>query len=307
MMRPRDWIAVLRLRTLPLSLSGLLLTALVVSSQQLLDITLCLTSFLAVASLQILSNFANDYGDGLKGSDKERAVQDRMLALGVVSVRWVKIFMAGFALSACFFSVASIWLSFGNFQWEAFLYIGFVALSVWAAMAYTMGRRPYGYRALGDVFVFVFFGLLNVCGGYYLLSHRWDIWMVLPAISVGALSVAVLNLNNIRDLESDKKNGKITLPVIMGVVLAKRYQMVLVITAVLTAIVYKAHYFKGPFQFIFLLAVIPGVAHLIRLWRLDTPAEVNEELSKVAQSTFLFSVLFGLGEQEMVAYWGTDG
>ena len=298
----QDWLGAFRLRTVPLSIAGIFLATCLVGAQQQLDLLLVIFSFISVMLLQVLSNLANDYGDAIKGTDQYRLLKDRKVSTGKISAQKMKTAIYIVALMALVSSSLSIFISF-HWDINALLYGGLVALSVWAAIAYTVGKKPYGYRAMGDIFVFIFFGLMSVCGGYFLLAHRWDPWIIFPAASIGFLSAAVLNINNVRDLETDRKSGKRTIPGIIGATWSRRYQVVLITLAFLCALVYKLYYFKGVGQLIFLLLLFPFIKHIIRFYDLKDSLKINSELPKVSKLTFHFSLLFGLGEQEWVAYY----
>jgi 1,4-dihydroxy-2-naphthoate octaprenyltransferase len=159
-----------------------------------------------------------------------------------------------------------------------------------------MGKNAYGYNGLGDVFVFLFFGILSVCGGYFLFTKEINFTIFLPAISVGLLSVGVLNLNNMRDRESDAKAKKNTLVVKIGEEFAKYYHYYLLIAAFLFALLFVMIHYSSPVQFIFLLAFIPIFKHMITVVKNKKLADLDPELKKLALSTFLFSILFGLGQ-----------
>jgi 1,4-dihydroxy-2-naphthoate octaprenyltransferase len=158
-----------------------------------------------------------------------------------------------------------------------------------------VGENAYGYSGLGDVFVFLFFGLLSVCGSYFLYAKSIDFTVFLPAFSVGLLSVGVMNLNNMRDMESDKKAGKVTLVVRIGSEFARYYHYYLIAASLLFALMYTSLRFSSPFQFLFLIAYIPLFTHLVKVYKTRDVKLLDPELKKLALSTFLFSLLFGLG------------
>jgi len=167
--------------------------------------------------------------------------------------------------------------------------------SIAAAVKYTVGKKAYGYSGFGDFFVFLFFGLLSVCGSYYLFTKHLDFTIFMPAFSIGFLSIGVLNLNNMRDSVSDAKSGKNTIVVKIGVDFAKYYHYYLLITSFLFASIYSFIYYKSWHQLLFLLAYIPIGKHLLVVYRNKRPVLLDPELKKLALSTFLFAILFGLG------------
>ena len=193
-------------------------------------------------------------------------------------------------------ALALIYTSFGKDDFlNLFIFFILGIMSIVAAIKYTMGNKAYGYSGFGDVFVFLFFGLLSVCGSFYLFTKQIDYTIFLPAISVGLLSVGVLNLNNLRDRESDIKSGKNTLVVKIGTEFGKYYHYYLLIASLLFALLFIMIHYKSPFQFLFLLAYVPIVKHFQVVYQNKFPKLLDPELKKLALSTFLFSILFGLG------------
>ena len=167
-------------------------------------------------------------------------------------------------------------------------------VSIFAAIAYTVGKRAYGYYGLGDLFVFLFFGLLSVLGTYFLFVQHISLDLLLPAETVGLLSMAVLNLNNMRDINNDAAAGKKTLVVKLGSKRAKWYHYALLLTAMSCAVVYTILHYREPLQFLFLLSFIPLILNLRTVYKNEVPAALDGELKKVALSTFTFAILFGL-------------
>ena len=193
-------------------------------------------------------------------------------------------------------AVLLIYIAFGKEDFLNLLIFFILGIaSIIAAIKYTVGKSAYGYSGLGDVFVFLFFGLLSVCGSYYLFTKELNMAVFLPAISVGLLSVGVLNLNNMRDKESDEKSSKNTLVVKMGSAFAKYYHYLLLISALLFAVLYTVIHYQSILQFIYLVAFIPIVFHFKTVYKNTVPRLLDPELKKLALSTFLFSILFGLG------------
>jgi 1,4-dihydroxy-2-naphthoate octaprenyltransferase len=254
-------------------------------------------AILTTIGFQVLSNYANDYGDGIKGADKNRNGEARMVSSGAITPKQMKMAMILTAIITVFIALLLIYVAFGseNFGYS-FLFFGLGMASIAAAIKYTVGNSAYGYSGLGDVFVFVFFGLLSVVGSYFLYAKQLDFQIFLPAISIGMLSTAVLNLNNLRDREEDKANSKNTLVVKLGIVKAKKYHYTLIIGALLAAVAYTFLYFSSIYEFIFLVAFIPLVKNMITVSNNTIPAALDGELKKVALSTFLFAILFGIGQ-----------
>jgi len=294
----KPWVQAARLRTLPLSMSGIILGAFLAHSYQKFDGLIFLFALFTTISLQVLSNFANDYGDGVKGTDAgHRIGPKRALQIGAISPKQMLRGVYISAIIAFLFAVILIYLSFGveNFKYSiCFLVLGI--LSIVASIKYTVGKNPYGYYGLGDVFVFLFFGLLSVLGSLFLFVRQFEILALLPAFTLGFLSVGVLNVNNMRDSVSDRLSNKNTLVVKMGDGFAKKYHYCLLILAFVFALTYVLFNYKSPFQFIYLISFIPITSHFITIYKNNDPKKLDPELKKLALSTFLFSVLFGLGQ-----------
>ena len=236
----KAWVQAARLRTLPLSLSGIIMGSALAAKQGVFDGTIFILALLTTVGFQVTSNFANDYGDGVKGTDNEdRIGPARALQSGWLTRSALKkgiIVSIGISL---LLAIGLIYIAFGldNLPYIVlFLVLGI--LSIWAALKYTMGSNPYGYMGLGDVFVFLFFGLLGVLGSMFLYTKSITWTSLLPAIGIGTLCVGVLNLNNLRDVVSDGKHGKNTLVVKMGFHNGKKYHFLLLVSALLSFIVY---------------------------------------------------------------------
>ncbi len=289
----KAWLEAARLRTLPLSVSGILVGSFYAFSQGLTNWYILSFSLLTTLGLQVLSNFANDYGDGVKGTDNEHRVgPQRAIQKGAITIQAMKNGIILTSMLTLASAVTLIYLSFGreNFGYSLFFFfLGLAAIA--AAIKYTVGSSAYGYRGLGDVFVFIFFGLVSVLGCYFLYAKSIDKLLILPAISIGLLSVAVLNLNNMRDQLSDAMAGKNTLVVQMGPEKAKVYHFSIVIIALILVLIFAVLYGFNPKQYLFLIAYIPLIKHLVTVRKNTVPRELDPELKKVALSTFLLSVL----------------
>lgn len=289
----KAWLEAARLRTLPLSVSGILVGSFYAFSQGFINWGILILALLTTLGLQVLSNFANDYGDGIKGTDNEHRIgPQRAIQSGAISINAMKKGIVITAVATLAAAVTLIYLSFGkeNFGYSVFFFFLGVA-AIGAAIKYTVGNSAYGYRGLGDIFVFIFFGLVSVIGCYFLFAKKIDYLIILPAISIGLLSVAVLNLNNMRDQVSDAMSGKNTMVVKMGAEKAKIYHYSLIITALLLILIFAILYgFRG-LQFLFLMGYIPLILHLKTVTKNNVPKELDPELKKVALGTFFLSVL----------------
>ena len=288
------WLNAARLRTLPLSVSGIVIGSALGRFYGKSDSLIFIIALLTTIGFQVTSNFANDYGDGVKGTDNsDRIGPKRALQSGLLTRNELK---NGILISIVFCIIlvlTLLYISFGSDQIEYFILFGVLgSLSIWAAIKYTVGTSAYGYRGLGDIFVFIFFGLLAVLGSLFLYTKFISVFAWLPAITIGALSTAVLNLNNLRDYESDKMAGKNTLIVKMGWNNGKKYHYALVAIAFLSMLSFIVLNFEVWYQFLPLLAFIPIGAHVFKVTKTKSPRLLDPELKKLALSTFLMSFLF---------------
>ena len=293
----KNFIKAARFRTLPLSISGIILGGFLAMSDGLFNGVIFSLAILTTIGFQVISNFANDYGDGVKGTDAIRIGEERMVSSGKISPKQMKKAILISVILTIIFALFLIYESFGlsNFGYSLlFFVLGIV--SIVAAIKYTVGDLAYGYSGFGDIFVFLFFGLLSVLGSYFLFTKEIYFLLTLPAISIGLLSTAVLNLNNMRDYQNDKKSKKNTIVVKIGLKAAKRYHYSLLLLSFISAVSYVVLTFTKTVQFIFLLAYIPLVIHALFVYNNKEELRLDAELKKVALSTFLFSVLLGLGQ-----------
>ena len=311
----KNFIKAARLRTLPLSVSGIIVGSFLGNMDYynslmeqpftfyccfgcptILQSSIFWLAILTTIGFQVLSNFANDYGDGIKGTDKEREGEERMVASGAITPQQMKKAMVITTIFTLIVAIALIYVAFGkdNFGFSL-LFFGLGIASIVAAIKYTVGNSAYGYSGLGDLFVFLFFGILAVVGTYFLFTKQLNFTIFLPAFTIGALSTAVLNLNNMRDRVNDAKVGKNTLVVKIGSEFAKYYHYYLIASSFLFALLYVVIHFRSPFQFLFIMAYVPLIKHLFFVEKNKDERLLDGELKKVALSTFLFALLFGLG------------
>ncbi len=294
----KAWIKAARLRTLPLSLSGIIVGSSIAYSDGVFKIGIFIFAMLVTVGFQVISNFANDYGDGVKGTDdNDRIGPERTLQSGEIKPQQMLRAIKISGLITLSLALYLIYISFGkdNIGFSV-VFVGLGLASIYAAVKYTMGKNAYGYYGFGDLFVFLFFGILSVCGSYFLYAHSLDLDIFLPGFTVGLLSIGVLNLNNMRDRESDIKSGKNTIVVKIGAEFAKYYHYYLLISAFLSALLYATINFDSIVQFLFIIAFIPIGKHLSTVNKIVDPRDLDPELKKLALSTFLFSILFGLGQ-----------
>ncbi len=293
----KHYLKAARLRTLPLSISGIIVGSFIATSKGYFDLKILIFALLTTIGFQVLSNFANDYGDGVKGTDnKDRIGPERALQSGLISPKQMLTAIIITGIITFILALFLIFVAFGSshFIYSAtFLILGIASIA--AAIKYTMGKNAYGYSGLGDIFVFLFFGVLSVCGTYFLYTKQLDYTIFLPAITIGLLSTGVLNLNNMRDIENDKNANKNTLVVKMGSKKAKNYHYIILILSFIFVTIYTFLNFKNPKQLLFLIAYLPILKHLIFVIKNNKPVDLDPELKKLALSTFLFAVLFGIG------------
>jgi len=292
----KHWVEAARVRTLPLSVSGIIVGSFYAMSQGMFNWKIVVFALLTTLGLQILSNFANYYGDGVKGTDnKDRVGPMRAIQSGVISPVAMKKAMVLTSAITLLFAVLLIYFAFkDHYLLYSFIFFVLGILAIASAIRYTVGKGAYGYRGFGDVFVFIFFGLVSTFGVYFMFSKSIDWLLLLPAVAIGFLSVGVLNLNNMRDEASDRKSGKNTLVVKMGGAAAKKYHYFLVISAMILVLVFA---FLNGFhfdQYIFVVAYFPMISHLITVYRNQNPKFLDPELKKLAISTFLLAVLLAL-------------
>lgn len=294
----KAFIRAARLRTLPLSVSGIIVGASVARAEGYFNWPVFILALITTIGFQVVSNFANDYGDGIKGTDNEHRVgPERALQSGAISPEQMLTAIKITAALTFIVALLLIYLAFGREHLTYLLLFLILGLaSIVAAVKYTVGSKAYGYKGYGDLFVFLFFGLLSVVGSYFLFTRQLHWTIFFPAFSVGLLSVGVLNLNNLRDRESDEKSNKHTLVVKIGGEFGKYYHYYLLIAAFLFAMAFVLLEYRSYWQFLFLIAFIPIGLHGFRVYRNVNPKELDPELKKLALSTFLFALLFALGQ-----------
>ncbi|CAG9295342.1 1,4-dihydroxy-2-naphthoate polyprenyltransferase [Celerinatantimonas diazotrophica] len=289
------WIEAMRLRTLPLATASIILGSALAAYHHGFKTSVFILAMSTALLLQILSNFANDYGDAVHGTDNETRVGPaRAIQSGALSAASVKKAVIICAILAMVSGLALLTVSLGE-NWRAWAcFIGLGVAAVIAAITYTMGKMPYGYRGFGDVSVFLFFGLLGVAGSYYLHTGALERSVWLPAIASGLLSAAVLNINNIRDLEPDKAAGKNTLAVRLGAHLARIYHQLLVVGALVAFVIFvsEVHGYAG---YLVLLAAIPLVKSGWTVYRSQDPKILDGLLKTTAKLSLLANVTLSVG------------
>ena len=253
---------------------------------------LCL---LTTILLQVLSNFANDYGDHQKGSDtKERIGPLRGIQKGAISAKELKWGLILMVLASFLSGSFLIGIAYENLS-DLLAFAGLGILAIVAAITYTVGAKPYGYMGLGDISVLVFFGLLGVGGTYYLQTHSIDSHIILPAIGSGLLASAVLNINNLRDIEQDAKAGKNTLAVRLGTYKGRVYHCILLSVAALCYLAFAVATAISWTNYLFVLAMPLLAKHAIFVYRSQQPSELRPMLAQMSMISLLINILFSLG------------
>ena len=297
MSKTKAWIHAFRLRTLPLALSSIILGSLLAASHDSFNTRILIFAILTTLFLQILSNLANDLGDSISGADNENRVgPERAVQSGIISKSEMKSMLYIFIILSLISGSLLIYDAAQLISLQEAIVIFVIGiLAILAAINYTVGKNPYGYMGFGDLFVFIFFGLVGVMGSYFLHTGnlQWD--LLFPASSIGLLSTGVLNLNNMRDIENDAKTGKRTLVVKIGSKAAKNYHLIVLSLAMLFAIAYSVFNFNTAYQFIYLLS-FPLILRNIYIVNINqNPRDLDPELKKLALSCFFFSLTFGIG------------
>lgn len=293
----KPWISAFRLRTLPLSVSGIVVGSCMAYYNGFFNLSIFIFAVLTTLSLQVLSNLANDYGDGVKGTDNHNRIgPERAIQSGEITPNQMFNAIKINILVVVLFTFLLIYSAFNTYNFlYSLLFFVLGLLSIYAAVRYTVGATAYGYRALGDLMVFIFFGLLSVIGTYFLYAKQIDHILILPACIIGLLCAGVLNLNNMRDIESDKTSNKITIAVKLGITKAKIYHSILIILAILLSILFVIFYYRSFSNFVFMIVFIPLIRHVIKINATKEPKLLDPQLKILALSTFALAFLLGLG------------
>ncbi|MBR1870163.1 MAG: 1,4-dihydroxy-2-naphthoate octaprenyltransferase [Bacteroidales bacterium] len=295
-MTVRSCLKSMRLRTLPLSLAGITLGVLLAAADYRLSPVTVLLLALTTVCLQILSNLSNELGDTLHGTDTdERAGIHYAIQDGEMTIPEMKRLITVMAVLCCLSGALMIRSAFGTLLALTpvmFLLLG--AAAIWAAMHYTLGEHPYGYRGLGDLYVFLFFGIATVCGGYFICAQEIPSWiLLLPAAAIGCFSVAVLNVNNIRDMKTDAAT-RTTVALKLGAHRARVYQTALIALGWVAMLVYCQLRIFSWWHYLFVLTLPLFLLHLRGVWTREDRA-LDPMLPLLVMSSFAFALLGGLG------------
>lgn len=289
------WFSTARPKTLPLALASIIIGSALAYWAGKFDLITTLLAFITTILLQVLSNFANDYGDHVKGSDTaERIGPLRAIQHGAITGEKLKI--AVIVLSVLSF-ISGAALSFYAYEGieDLLVFLGLGVISIVAAITYTVGKKAYGYLGLGDLFVLIFFGFVAVIGVFYLQAHSLPLMIFIPAFGCGLLSVAVLNINNLRDINQDRKVGKNTLIVRIGSKNGRIYHAILLALAVVSYLIFAILNFEHWYNYFFLLAVPLLVKHGLFVYRHQDPIELRPILGQMAGLALITNLLFSLG------------
>lgn len=293
--RTQAWLESLRPRTLPLAFASIVVGSALAWWQGVFDPLIALLALLTAGLLQILSNLANDYGDAVKGSDKpDRIGPLRGMQKGAITQAQMKRALIITVALICLSGFALVWVACRTFSdFLGFLLLGL--LSIIAAITYTVGTRPYGYLGLGDISVLIFFGWLSVMGTWYLQAHTLIPAIFLPATACGLLATAVLNINNLRDIDSDRINGKNTLAVRLGPERARRYHAFLLIGTLVCLALFNLFSLQSPWGWLFILAAPMLVKQAQYVVRERDPLAMRPMLERTVKGALLTNLLFAIG------------
>ena len=282
----------LRVRATPLVLSGMAMGISVALLEGCVDVLTAVFLVLTAVFLQFVSNLSNELGDTLSGTDGDnREGMQYSVQSGEMTIRDLKLMIAACVALSCLFGLLMIRFSFGTlFSLKSVGFMALGACAIVAAMRYTLGRNPYGYRGLGDIYVFIFFGLVATCGGYYICTGNPHFWnALLPACAIGFFSVGVLNVNNIRDMKTDAAT-RVTMAIRMGEKGARVYQTVLIVLGWVLMTIWVASWAESVWNFAYVLTLPLFVLHLAGVWK-NTGHKLDKMVPILAISTFLLSLL----------------
>lgn len=289
------WFSTARPRTLPLALASIIVGSALAHWAGKFDLITTLLAFVTTILLQVLSNFANDYGDYVKGSDtKERIGPLRAIQHGAITGIQLRNAVIVLVVLSFLGGAGLITYSYQTVQ-DAIVFTALGIISIVAAITYTVGKKAYGYLGLGDLFVLIFFGFVAVIGTFYLQAHSVPALIFVPAFGCGLLSVAVLNINNLRDINQDRKAGKNTLIVRIGSQNGRIYHAILLVLAVVSYLIFAISEFQHWYSYLFLLATPLLVKHGKFVYQHKDPVELRPILGQMAGLALIVNLLFSLG------------
>jgi 1,4-dihydroxy-2-naphthoate polyprenyltransferase len=292
----RLWIHAFRLHTLPLAASGILLGNFIAIGYQSFHWGIFLLSLLTAILLQILSNLANDFGDTKHGVDNpDRVGPDRIMQSGKVSIGGMKNMLRIFIAMCLLSGLLLLIVSLPVIGWTGFIVLLLTGIaSIWASYNYTASEKPYGYKGWGDLFVFIFFGLVCVFGAFYLQTGSFNPLVIIAASGIGFYSAAVLNINNLRDIETDIKTGKNSIPVILGKNGGRLYHLLLILLGSFSFLIFGWFFFVHPLQYIFLTPILAILINSLDVYKDISPQKMTTNLKKMSVFTLLLVISIGL-------------
>jgi len=291
------WVKAARLRTLPLAFASIILGTALAAARGHYDGLSFFLALLTTLFYQVLSNYANDYGDGIRGTDDNRVGEQRAIASGLISASTMKKAVITFSILSFLSGTAlSFWATRNSNILIGYFFTLLGLLAIFAAIKYTVGKKAYGYSGFGDISVLVFFGWVGVGGSFFLQSLIWDFDILLPASAIGFLAMAVLNLNNMRDIKSDGLAGKNTLALKLGLEKAKIYHALLLILAFDFAFVYNRLNPNSMWQNLYFLSIPFLIINLLKVRKATEAKEFEPLLKQMALTTLLFAITYGLGK-----------
>ena len=285
----------MRLRTLPLSLAGISLGIMFACGEHRIPWYVIVLTLLTTVSLQILSNMSNELGDWLSGVDGQgREGPKYGIEGGGLTEDEMRSCIRIMVLVCCILGLGMIRASFGTiFRIESEVLVVLGAAAIWAAMHYTLGSKPYGYRGLGDIFVFIFFGLVPVTGGFFVCAQTLDLTTLIPGAAIGLFSVGVLNVNNMRDMKSDA-GTRVTVPLKLGEHRAKIYHAILIVVGWCLMLLHTILFTSGWLPYLYFITLPLYIKHLSGI-RKFSGRELDPMLPMLVISTFIFALLAGTG------------
>jgi len=295
--RTAVWLKAFRLHTLPLAFACIGLGNFLAYANGTFHAVIAIFTFLTALFLQILSNLANDFGDSKHGADNEdRLGPKRMVQSGMITMNQIKTGIVIFMLLSLVSGVILLILSIAGIGYKGAMVLFVLGLfSIGAAVAYTASRKPYGYRGLGDLSVFIFFGLVAVFGSFYVQSGQAPFILLLPSIAMGLLCTAVLNVNNMRDIEADIKANKVTIPIKLGLKNAKIYHWILLTLPIVLFAIYMMGVTLQFWRLLFLIPAVLFIINGIEVNKSNTPEALNPFLKRLAISIMVFTICYGIG------------
>lgn len=286
------WFSAARLRTLPLSVSGIFVGSFASFTDNNFNSSIFFLAIATTISYQVLSNFANDYGDGIKGTDINRVGPKRTVQSGLISSKEMKKIIIATSIISFLLTISLVFTSFKNSPFYLLLFLILGLLAIIAAIKYTVGDNPYGYIGFGDLFVFIFFGLISVLGSNFLFTSKLNLSLLYPALTIGFLSVGVLNLNNMRDIQNDKLVGKKTMSARMGLENSKFYHFLLISISIILMVSFLIE--EKSYSLILTLLTFVNIIWLVydlyRVYKIKDPKEFDFFLKPLVLATVFYSI-----------------